>query len=586
MHLSLELILSTVPFSFILSIGWHHVEVHKHQWWVQKFEAVGLHYDVKMTQEVRKLAMREREMGIMAPNGANYSASHIWANMKVFVNPTVASLPQHAGLFPELGCYQGRKDGAIVHRECGTGKNGDMETPLAPELYPLKLTPQMDAEWEKIVKEHLHLQEKQTVAPANNTATATQPLPVKPLSDPKDHPLMLYREGKLELSKMPNLPVAVWPYLEHGIGNAESLHVEENGITESRYLHLSDSLYNLTDPNVVWVGDTGYAYGWKEWCGAFNKHVKKAKEKRKEVGLPLSWPISIADFTDGPANQRCLDIEQEVGKEFVNYGTRSIVIGRNFVDEQKWVRHGQLMSLKTKDGKEYIHTPLVVRTDTIHTLKEVLKNEHGMPLEGPIETLEREWDVSHFWPTDGKHVGQVRSQLRHRVSELIEEIGTEYKLKVFVGLAGSAVRTGRRGVMSTYIEHLLASKIVIVTQRDGWEDHYRLFEALATGPLVITDKMLSLPDELKNGTSLIEVESAEDMVSKILYYLKHDDERQAIAREGRRVAMTRHRTWHRIEDIIFGKPVTTCEAKEGSPCPYIVHATEAFFERRRLRRRR
>jgi hypothetical protein len=57
----------------------------------------------------------------------------------------------------------------------------------------------------------------------------------------------------------------------------------------------------------------------------------------------------------------------------------------------------------------------------------------------------------------------------------------------------------------------------------------------------------------------------------------------AIAREGRRVAMSRHRSWHRIEEIIFGRPLTVCASEEemDSPhlgdrddCPYIVHANE------------
>jgi glycosyltransferase involved in cell wall biosynthesis len=229
------------------------------------------------------------------------------------------------------------------------------------------------------------------------------------------------------------------------------------------------------------------------------------------------------------------------------------------------------------------HSPLIVRTDTVNSLQDVLKEKYGMPLAGPIETIEREVDVSHFWPSDGVGVGQVESALRHRVSAIIQKMGEKDNIKVYVGLAGDAARTGRRGVKSAYIEGLLNTKIVIVTQRDRWEDHYRLFEALATGPLVITDRMLSLPQGLQNGTSVIECTSAEDLRSKILYYLAHPKERLAIAKRGRSVAMTRHRTWHRIEEIIFGSPLTKCSENAGSPCPYIVHANESGRRRRRRR---
>jgi hypothetical protein len=39
----------------------------------------------------------------------------------------------------------------MVHRECGMGKDGEMDTPLAKSFYPLKLTPEMDDECKKIV---------------------------------------------------------------------------------------------------------------------------------------------------------------------------------------------------------------------------------------------------------------------------------------------------------------------------------------------------------------------------------------------------------------------------------------------------
>lgn len=181
---------------------------------------------------------------------------------------------------------------------------------------------------------------------------------------------------------------------------------------------------------------------------------------------------------------------------------------------------------------------------------------------------------------DGKQVGLVHSNLRQTVSATIDNMGKNDGVIVFVGLAGDAVRTGRRGVKSVYIDALLNSKINVVTQRDSWEDHYRLFEALVTGGMVITDKMLSLPAGLKNGTNIIECISQEDLRSKILYYLSHSEERIEIARQGRLVAMTQHRSWHRIEEIIFGTPMTICEQKGGSPCPFIVHANESARRRR------
>lgn len=67
----------------------------------------------------------------------------------------VAALPEHAHLFPEHGCY-GNKPGKV----CGTGKGGELETPLPKELWPLELTPEMDSEWETLVKKHINVKDK------------------------------------------------------------------------------------------------------------------------------------------------------------------------------------------------------------------------------------------------------------------------------------------------------------------------------------------------------------------------------------------------------------------------------------------
>ena len=139
------------------------------------------------------------------------------------------------------------------------------------------------------------------------------------------------------------------------------------------------------------------------------------------------------------------------------------------------------------------------------------------------------------------------------------------------------ITVGRRGVNADYIDGMLQTKILVVTQRDYWEDHYRLFEALISGAMVMTDRMLSLPAGLENGTSLIEFISEEDLRAKIHYYLQNTEKRLEIAREGRLVSMTKHRSWHRIEEIIFGEALSKCRQpsdEKKSPCPWVVHGNE------------
>jgi len=192
--------------------GWHHVEVHKDDWWIRKYEAYGLKYDDKLTQQIRQIASLDRSVRsreIFPPTGKreSYFGQHIYTTMKVFVNPVrvrnsdiyflflpfrtrdiivcsqipnllfiphqtklqtkkqaVAALPEHAHLFGAPGCFQST---GLPNRECGVPatprqkQTAATETRLDPSYYPLKLTPQQDEAWINIVKAHVPKPEPQ-----------------------------------------------------------------------------------------------------------------------------------------------------------------------------------------------------------------------------------------------------------------------------------------------------------------------------------------------------------------------------------------------------------------------------------------
>jgi len=136
--------------------GWHHVEVHKDDWWIRKYESYGFRFDEKLTKEIREVAKTEADSKtIFPPNGQNLMAQHIYSTMKVFINPVVAALPEHAHLFMELGCFQSN---GLPKRECGKPattrqvETAKVETPLDPSFYPLKLSSEQDQAWYDIVK--------------------------------------------------------------------------------------------------------------------------------------------------------------------------------------------------------------------------------------------------------------------------------------------------------------------------------------------------------------------------------------------------------------------------------------------------
>ena len=407
----------------------------------------------------------------------------------------------------------------------------------------------------------LHLTKKKS---SLKTVSKPQRPITKPVKLP-NHAITLIAENV-------KIPVVVWPNVEYGAETAASMHLEENGIAESLILELSTKMWDFS-PNVVWVADVAGYDSEEEFCSNFLEKVEEAIDKRAQLGLPSQWPVFIVDWTDYGMDLQCESIETILGLDYIKYTQRATVYGRKWNNRKGWVNVGWL----NKDNGIYFRqAPLPVRTDTVEALARVLLVKFNTTLASPIEKFERGIDVAHFWPIDlvgVRNTGDAR--LRLKVSQIVADVGNSTDLNAFVGLAGNASSTGRRQAQSSYIETMLDSKIVVVSQRDNWEDHYRLFEALVSGAMVMTDRMLSLPEGLENGTSIVEFGSADDLRFKLLYYTQHSKERLKIASRGREVSMKRHRSWHRMEEIIFGRVVSDCSrAQVGSHCPWIVHAIE------------
>jgi hypothetical protein len=133
--------------------GHHHVEVHEDKFWIEKMSMFGFIHSPSLTQDLRQVAQKEQFTGI-APNGIKLNAQHVWLSMQVFINPAVASLPQHAHLMAELGCYLETKDGVHYKRECGTGNNpaAKLESILPDNFRPLTLDPSQDQKWSDHIK--------------------------------------------------------------------------------------------------------------------------------------------------------------------------------------------------------------------------------------------------------------------------------------------------------------------------------------------------------------------------------------------------------------------------------------------------
>ena len=104
----------------------------------------------------------------------------------------------------------------------------------------------------------------------------------------------------------------------------------------------------------------------------------------------------------------------------------------------------------------------------------------------------------------------------------------------------------------------MTTKIIVVAQQDEYEDHYRLMESLACGAMVMTDVMLGLPDGFQDKQNIVGYSRAETLKEQLYFYLntKNEMKRRNIAKKGWEMEMTKHRSWHRVEELLFGNPIS------------------------------
>ena len=481
-------------------------------------------------------------------------------------------------------------------------------------------------------------QDLKTKTPKKKLTLEPDPTGIFPLPEPKapsnitlsqlEHLIINQHQQRHSATinrQQPAVPVVLWPHVYLPLSSsAEYIHLFDNALQESKYFTSLSNLTNdsVSDPRMVWWVDLhmaesefcdaineedGEESGDEEvdddsisdddetmvsqeeelvveddqcWCRELTKDVLRVLSIRYDKGLPtIPWPIHIIDLHDGDSASRCSRLDGILGLDWVHYVKRSQVIGREWNDDKTWVDTGRSLAAVNRTWSEYFRPiSLPVRTDIVAATATYLQTlTQPKSLWDPIEKMNRPYDVTHFWPLDEKGVGSTHvAKLRLYVSIIIDSMGKREGFKTFTGTKGKPLKEGRRGVDMDYIRGMMETKILVVTQRDAWEGHYRLFEAMVSGACVFSDTMIGLPNELKNGTSIVLFDGSESLRSLLAYYLEHESERLDIAKRGRLTAMSMYRSWHIMERITFGEPLSKCsDAHENSRCPFIVHANES-----------
>jgi ADP-heptose:LPS heptosyltransferase/predicted O-methyltransferase YrrM/2-polyprenyl-3-methyl-5-hydroxy-6-metoxy-1,4-benzoquinol methylase len=99
---------------------------------------------------------------------------------------------------------------------------------------------------------------------------------------------------------------------------------------------------------------------------------------------------------------------------------------------------------------------------------------------------------------------------------------------------------------------LLSSMKIAVNVSMANDINFRVFETLATGALLLTDRIHKngMEDLFTEGVHYVAYDSEEDLIAKIQYYLAHEEERVKIARAGQELVDQKFRHFQLLKRVI------------------------------------
>lgn len=329
---------------------------------------------------------------------------------------------------------------------------------------------------------------------------------------------------------------------------------------------------------LIWMVDL---WGLGHDCDALETllvHSQQIDKKRRHKPLLL-----LIDYSGSSEPQiRCPKIHKLLsgkrddtkGIKLLRIARRGIVHDRLWDPDLNWVQLGHILpnSGSEVSGGNILYSPYPVREVVVTELTRLLE---AARVEQKSETLhvvdtKRSNDIAFFGRKgDNGHYANLRLQVATTVTALHGISSGSRKLRTIVRFFGDFTLMGSTIVFARYVEEMMGAKVVVVAQRDEWEDHYRLMESLAAGALVFTDVMIGLPAGLIHKKNIIVYDSTDSLRELLLFYLDpvNDEERLTIAKKGSEFVMGHHRCWHRVEELIFGTAKTAVDAAYNTPPP-------------------
>lgn len=165
-----------------------------------------------------------------------------------------------------------------------------------------------------------------------------------------------------------------------------------------------------------------------------------------------------------------------------------------------------------------------------------------------------------YTPAEAYHMSDKDVMIRHYLDaqitvmerrEIMKCLGEAYDVDLYTASDTRGLPVNDKGTCKTLTEMPLIfrySKININPTTKGIREGLplRIFDVLGCGGFLITNYQAELPEYFTPGEDIAVYESMDDLVDKVGYYLKHDDERMQIAGNGHRKVCEYHNYKERI----------------------------------------
>jgi len=170
----------------------------------------------------------------------------------------------------------------------------------------------------------------------------------------------------------------------------------------------------------------------------------------------------------------------------------------------------------------------------------------------PLATMTQENDILFVGSADMRRIFLLEQLSNFRLSVF----GSKWQRNKALISAQLNQQIHSRAIWNeTLYQQLFSSKIVLNITRStfyGVETgiNLRIFETLSAQRFLLTDHTPELAELFKIGTEIESYSSSEELVDKVRYYLKNEDKRDKIARQGHQLFLQKY-TWNaRIKELL------------------------------------